>query len=100
MIRSANLSTDGLAPWLGAQRAMTIACEWWRIIWDMKSISAWVYGRRALSDLALAIPAASSWTADCGSGTEGAGWLCELLQPASMAAMANGRERERSVIIP
>ena len=35
MIRAHSVRTDGLAPWVGAQPAMTIACAWWPIMPDM-----------------------------------------------------------------
>ena len=49
MIRSASRRTEALAPWVGAQPAITMAWAWWPIMPDMKctSASVWDTGRPA-----------------------------------------------------
>src|SRR5258706_123427 len=61
MMRAQSVWTEELAPCVGHQRAMTMACAWWLIIPVMKSISALVYGCRTLSVAALATAAWLDW---------------------------------------
>src|SRR5258708_16662159 len=66
MIRAASVRTDGLASWEGAHPAITIACAWCPIMWNMKETSAAVYGRRTLSALARATAAAGPCASTAG----------------------------------
>src|SRR5260370_42165436 len=66
MIRAASVRTDGLASWEGAHPAITIACAWCPIMWNMKETSAAVYGRRTLSALARATAAAAPCASTAG----------------------------------
>src|SRR6185312_13025005 len=64
MMREQSVCTAGLAPCVGAQPAITIACAWCGIMPLMNLMSASVYGYRALSAWACAIAAASLGSAD------------------------------------
>src|SRR5689334_24287873 len=60
MIRAHRVWIDGLAPWLGAQPAITMACAWWPIMPVMNLASAAVDTSRLLSARALAMAVSSA----------------------------------------
>jgi hypothetical protein len=101
MIREASVRTDGLAPWVGAQAAITRACAWWPIMSDMKRTSASVYGRRTLSartraaDRVAASPA-TGW--GDGSGAAPAAWP-QAVMAAVAASRAAGVQRRREGVM-
>src|SRR5690348_14251975 len=88
MMRAARRCTSGLAPCVGAMRAMVMACVWWPIMLYMNSTSASTYGLRRLSARAFAMYAASLLAAPdagCGAVRLAAG-TAGPLHPASAAA--------------
>src|SRR5207237_8644428 len=77
-----------------------MAWEWWPVMPDMKWTSAAVYGRRALSSLALATAA----TSDCERATD---WVAlwastgaALARAVTLASItAAGRERDNGIVV-
>ena len=84
MIRSHRVRTDGLAPWVGAQPAMTMAWAWWPIMSDMK-----LHVRR---DVRMAEAVGPGLGDGGGLAGIGAGWLGGGLDRLS-GGVAAGRKR-------